>query len=66
MSNESLRRDLLIKQGHSHVKLLLYGVICITKRQRVSNCLSFILSSPGNLSVSDCSPIKEKPAIRFQ
>ena len=33
-----------LRIGHFYVRLLLHGVICVTKCQRPSNCFFFILS----------------------
>ena len=41
---ESVGRDLHIRQGHLCVRVLLHGVICVTKSQPESKCFCHILS----------------------
>ena len=45
MPNESLGRDLQVRDRLLNVRSLLHSVICVTKCQRPSNCFSFVLSS---------------------
>ena len=69
MPNEDSGKDLQIIARSLYVRLLLHGVICITTSQHESKCfrhLSFFLSFPGHLSVSDWNTVVEKLAIRFQ
>ena len=69
MPNESSGKDLQIMYGHFYVRLLLHGVICVTKCQRPSNCFFlffFLFSSPGHFSVNDLFTVSKQLAIRFQ
>ena len=67
MPIESSWKDLQII-CHFYVKLLLHGIICVTKRQPVSKCLrySFFFLSPDQFSANDWDMVTEKLAIRFQ
>ena len=53
MAYDSSGQDLEIIAGHFYVRLLLHGVICITKSQHLSNCfyhIIFLYSSLGHFS----------------
>ena len=60
MAHGSSEKYLQIMGRSLYVRLLIHAVIYITKCQRASKCFSFMPSSYGHLSVSDCSTIPEK------
>ena len=55
-----------LRIGHFYVRLLLHGVICVTKCQRPSNCFFLFFLSPGHSSVNDLFTVSKQLAIRFQ